>query len=234
MILKLWTVGKQTWKLWTITFCHPGQRTSECELGEWSQWSSCMKKNKTCGFRKGSQSRSRGPLLQVQGPDASLAFVPSQTCVAQTEKRKCTVTKTPCVRGNQSTKTHHILTLAITSTRSCSHCAVQLCSSSWNQERWTGNKVNVPPKILPTVNMMTDRTITQHPSSCISPSVSVTRQCVDWVWFGWANKRIHNILNSQRVNNKLHLRARWRAAIMNCEAGRGSEQEKSYLFGRPS
>ncbi|XP_016893057.1 R-spondin-1 isoform X2 [Cynoglossus semilaevis] len=24
-----------------------GQRASDCELGEWSQWSSCMKKNKT-------------------------------------------------------------------------------------------------------------------------------------------------------------------------------------------
>uniref|UniRef100_A0A3Q3XKS2 R-spondin Fu-CRD domain-containing protein n=1 Tax=Mola mola TaxID=94237 RepID=A0A3Q3XKS2_MOLML len=85
--------------------CPPDQRTSnetmecvECELGEWSQWSSCMKKNKTCGFRKGSQSRLRMPLLQVHSPDTSPGFIPSQTCAPQTEKRKCTLTKTPCVK----------------------------------------------------------------------------------------------------------------------------------------
>ncbi|KAL3980427.1 sal-like protein [Sarotherodon galilaeus] len=78
-----------------------GQRASECELGEWSQWGSCMKKNKTCGFRKGTQSRVRVPLPQVHSPDTSPAFVPSQTCAAETERRKCVVTKTPCVRDEQ-------------------------------------------------------------------------------------------------------------------------------------
>lgn len=84
---------------------HPqGQRASECELGEWSQWSTCMKKNKTCGFRKGSQSRFRGPLLQVHSPDTTApASVPSQTCSPQTERRKCTVTKIPCARGKRAT-----------------------------------------------------------------------------------------------------------------------------------
>uniref|UniRef100_A0A4W6C639 R-spondin 1 n=1 Tax=Lates calcarifer TaxID=8187 RepID=A0A4W6C639_LATCA len=76
-----------------------GQRASECELGEWSQWGSCMKKNKTCGFKKGSQSRVRAPLPQVHSPDTSPASVPSQTCAPQTERRKCVVTKTPCARG---------------------------------------------------------------------------------------------------------------------------------------
>uniref|UniRef100_A0A3B4G5N5 R-spondin 1 n=1 Tax=Pundamilia nyererei TaxID=303518 RepID=A0A3B4G5N5_9CICH len=87
--------------------CPPGQRTVnetmecvECELGEWSQWGSCMKKNKTCGFRKGTQSRVRVPLPQVHSPDTSPAFVPSQTCAAETERRKCVVTKTPCVRDD--------------------------------------------------------------------------------------------------------------------------------------
>lgn len=90
--------------------CPPGQRTanetmecvshraSECELGEWSQWSPCMKKNKTCGFKKGSQSRNRVPFSQVHGANISSAFSPSHTCSPETEKRKCVVTKTPCVR----------------------------------------------------------------------------------------------------------------------------------------
>uniref|UniRef100_A0A8C2XHX8 R-spondin 1 n=1 Tax=Cyclopterus lumpus TaxID=8103 RepID=A0A8C2XHX8_CYCLU len=79
-----------------------GQRPEECELGEWSQWGSCMKKNKTCGFKKGSHSRARVPLLQVHSPVTSPAFAPSQPCAPQTERRKCTVTKTSCVRDRKS------------------------------------------------------------------------------------------------------------------------------------
>ncbi|XP_017279174.1 R-spondin-1 [Kryptolebias marmoratus] len=75
-----------------------GQRASECELGEWSQWSSCMKKNKTCGFKRGSQSRVRLPLPQIHSADNTPSLVPSQTCVPETERRKCVVTKKPCVR----------------------------------------------------------------------------------------------------------------------------------------
>uniref|UniRef100_A0A8C9Z5Q8 R-spondin 1 n=1 Tax=Sander lucioperca TaxID=283035 RepID=A0A8C9Z5Q8_SANLU len=79
-----------------------GQRPAQCELGEWSQWGSCMKKNKTCGFKKGSQSRLREPLLPVHSPDTSPAFVPSQTCTPQTERRKCNVAKTPCLKERKS------------------------------------------------------------------------------------------------------------------------------------
>nr|XP_020445719.1 R-spondin-1 isoform X2 [Monopterus albus] len=78
------------------------QRPSECELGEWSQWSSCMKKNKTCGFKKGSQSRVRVPLPQAHSPDSSPTFVPSQTCTSQTERRKCVVAKMPCARERKN------------------------------------------------------------------------------------------------------------------------------------
>ncbi|XP_077383527.1 R-spondin-1 isoform X2 [Festucalex cinctus] len=74
---------------------HPANDTMECvecELSEWSQWSSCAKRNKTCGFKKGTQSRVRLPLRGVR-----LAG-PSQTCATQTDRRKCSVTKTPCSR----------------------------------------------------------------------------------------------------------------------------------------
>ncbi|XP_034029987.1 R-spondin-1 [Thalassophryne amazonica] len=79
-----------------------GQPVVECELGEWSQWSSCMKKNKTCGFKKGSQSRVRAPLQQVHSPYTSPAFTTSQTCGPQTEKRKCVVTKVPCAKDRKN------------------------------------------------------------------------------------------------------------------------------------
>ncbi|KAM3614052.1 uncharacterized protein V6R79_009120 [Siganus canaliculatus] len=95
--------------------CPPDQRTSnetmecigqhsttndECELGEWSQWGTCMKKNKTCGFKKGFQSRVRMPVPQIHSPDISPPL-PSQTCTAQTEKKKCIVPKTPCTREEE-------------------------------------------------------------------------------------------------------------------------------------
>ncbi|XP_053737170.1 R-spondin-1 [Synchiropus splendidus] len=79
-----------------------GQRVGECELGEWSQWSPCMKKNKTCGFKKGSQSRVRVPLPQVSGLDSLLAFASTHNCTASTERRKCVVTKTPCSRDGKN------------------------------------------------------------------------------------------------------------------------------------
>ncbi|XP_029927416.1 R-spondin-1 [Myripristis murdjan] len=79
-----------------------GQPVVECELGEWSQWSPCMRKNKTCGFRKGLQSRVRMPLQQVPGPDNPPALVTSQPCAPQTEKKRCTVVKTPCTRGRKN------------------------------------------------------------------------------------------------------------------------------------
>nr|XP_054596975.1 R-spondin-1 isoform X2 [Nothobranchius furzeri] len=78
------------------------QRASECELGEWSQWSSCMKKNKTCGFKRGSQSRVRSPLPQIHSPDPSPSLVTSQTCVPEAERRQCNVTRTPCVRERKN------------------------------------------------------------------------------------------------------------------------------------
>ncbi|XP_056142187.1 R-spondin-1 isoform X1 [Lampris incognitus] len=80
-----------------------GQPAVECELGEWSQWGPCMKKNKTCGFKRGSQSRVREPLQQVSGLDSSVAPVTSEPpCAPQTERRKCSVLKTPCTRGKKN------------------------------------------------------------------------------------------------------------------------------------
>ncbi|KAJ8405055.1 hypothetical protein AAFF_G00329760 [Aldrovandia affinis] len=71
--------------------------TVQCELGEWSPWGPCMKKNKTCGFRKGTQSRVRGP-TQTPSPIA-LA-----TCTPETENRRCTVPKVPCGGGKEKGK----------------------------------------------------------------------------------------------------------------------------------
>ncbi|XP_061531684.1 R-spondin-1 isoform X3 [Phycodurus eques] len=73
-------------------------RCTQCQLSEWSQWGSCMKRNKTCGFKKGSQSRVRLPLQHPRKRDPpSGALQHSQPCTPQTERRKCVMAKTPCV-----------------------------------------------------------------------------------------------------------------------------------------
>ncbi|XP_057689578.1 R-spondin-1 [Corythoichthys intestinalis] len=88
--------------------CPPGKHTAndtmeciECQLSEWTQWSPCVKRNKTCGFKKGSQSRVRLPLRHPRSRGTPLATGPSQ-CAPQTERRKCVVDKTPCLREKKS------------------------------------------------------------------------------------------------------------------------------------
>lgn len=174
-MLELWTIHSLPQ---SVTFLYPGQRPAECELGEWSQWVSCMKKNKTCGFKKGSQSRVRVPLPQIHSPDTSPAFVPSQTCVPQTERRKCIVTKTPCVRGNahKVQKTHTYGTLIVVMIR-----------WYYSDYRWTNNKVHVLHEMPLPVNMMTDRTITQHPKVLFPPVCLWPAAC--WLGLVWLSSQ---------------------------------------------
>lgn len=69
----------------------------QCELGEWSQWGTCMKKNKICGFKKGNQSRRREP---TQPPSPATVTALASTCTSETESRRCTVQKKiPCAKG---------------------------------------------------------------------------------------------------------------------------------------
>uniref|UniRef100_W5NID9 R-spondin 3 n=1 Tax=Lepisosteus oculatus TaxID=7918 RepID=W5NID9_LEPOC len=69
-----------------------------CEVGEWSTWSNCSRKGRTCGFRKGEQHRSREIL---QHPSAH-----GDPCPVTIEKRKCVVQRQKCVkvRDNRASK----------------------------------------------------------------------------------------------------------------------------------
>ncbi|KAJ8289532.1 hypothetical protein GJAV_G00002380 [Gymnothorax javanicus] len=77
--------------------------TAQCELAEWGPWGPCMKKNKTCGFRKGAQLRSREP-LQTPGPDTVPSLIAPTACAPETESRRCTVRKVPCAGGKEKGK----------------------------------------------------------------------------------------------------------------------------------
>ncbi|MBN3276969.1 RSPO3 protein, partial [Polyodon spathula] len=64
-----------------------------CKVGEWSQWSPCSKRGKTCGFKRGEESRTRETL---RIPSAS-----GDACPAMKEKRKCVVQRRKCRKGAQ-------------------------------------------------------------------------------------------------------------------------------------
>jgi len=68
----------------------------QCDLSEWSLWGPCMKKNKTCGFKKGNQTRTREP-VQIPSPATSTGAAPPSGCVPETQTQRCTVQKKiPC------------------------------------------------------------------------------------------------------------------------------------------
>ncbi|XP_067250347.1 R-spondin-1 isoform X2 [Chanodichthys erythropterus] len=73
----------------------------QCDLSEWSPWGPCMKKNKTCGFKKGNQTRTREP-VQLPSPATSTGAAPPSGCVPETQTQRCTVQKKiPCKGENK-------------------------------------------------------------------------------------------------------------------------------------
>ncbi|XP_029452539.1 R-spondin-3 isoform X2 [Rhinatrema bivittatum] len=59
-----------------------------CTVGDWSPWSPCAKKGKTCGFKRGNETRIREA---VQSPSAH-----GNPCPPLNETRKCIVQKKKC------------------------------------------------------------------------------------------------------------------------------------------
>ncbi|XP_043939669.1 R-spondin-1 isoform X1 [Protopterus annectens] len=66
---------------------------AQCEMSEWGPWSPCSKRKKQCGFKKGTEERTR-TVLQAPSGDMSL-------CPPTTESRKCTVQKKPCSKDDK-------------------------------------------------------------------------------------------------------------------------------------
>ncbi|KAI1240965.1 hypothetical protein IHE44_0009418 [Lamprotornis superbus] len=67
-----------------------------CETSEWSPWSPCTKKGKTCGFKRGNEVRVREI---VQHPSAR-----GNPCPATTESRKCIVQRKRCQKEGKGKK----------------------------------------------------------------------------------------------------------------------------------
>lgn len=77
----------------------------QCDLSEWSPWGPCMKKNKTCGFKKGNQTRTREP-LQLSSPGTSTGAAPPLGCVPETQTQRCTVQKKITCKGKSEKEQH--------------------------------------------------------------------------------------------------------------------------------
>ncbi|NXI09385.1 RSPO3 protein, partial [Irena cyanogastra] len=67
-----------------------------CETSEWSPWSPCMKKGKTCGFKRGNEVRVKEI---IQHPSAR-----GNPCPATTESRKCIVQRKRCQKEGKGKK----------------------------------------------------------------------------------------------------------------------------------
>ncbi|XP_051887645.1 R-spondin-4 [Pristis pectinata] len=68
-----------------------------CKVGPWSEWSPCMRNQRTCGYKWGSESRSRQEL--------SPSLNRSEPCVALTMSRKCRIKKRHCPGDKKVHKT---------------------------------------------------------------------------------------------------------------------------------
>lgn len=66
-----------------------------CEVSEWNPWSPCTKKGKTCGFKRGTETRVREIM---QHPSAK-----GNLCPPTNETRKCTVQRKKCQKGERGT-----------------------------------------------------------------------------------------------------------------------------------
>ncbi|XP_026162055.1 R-spondin-4 [Mastacembelus armatus] len=88
--------GFQLYKGKCLTRCPNGTYADQTDckdkcvqLGEWSEWSTCLHNGLTCGFNWGNQTRTRGGGPSGRTPEEKAASV----CPAYTETQKCKMRK---------------------------------------------------------------------------------------------------------------------------------------------
>uniref|UniRef100_A0A8D3A042 R-spondin 3 n=1 Tax=Scophthalmus maximus TaxID=52904 RepID=A0A8D3A042_SCOMX len=68
--------------------CPEGLVRMHCEVGEWSEWSPCSRPGRTCGFKRGQETRTR-QVLQYPSPFG-------KPCPEISEIRECLVKRRKC------------------------------------------------------------------------------------------------------------------------------------------
>ncbi|CAB1333624.1 unnamed protein product [Coregonus sp. 'balchen'] len=74
---------------------HVSPHTEGCEVGQWSEWGSCTRRNKTCGFKWGLETRTRH--IVKKPPKDTIP------CPTIAESKRCKMAIRHCRRG----KTYH-------------------------------------------------------------------------------------------------------------------------------
>uniref|UniRef100_A0A8B9PAT1 R-spondin-2 n=1 Tax=Apteryx owenii TaxID=8824 RepID=A0A8B9PAT1_APTOW len=68
-----------------------------CEVGQWSEWGTCSRNNKTCGFKWGLETRTRH-IVKKPAKDTI-------QCPTIAESRRCKMAVRHCPGGRRTTKT---------------------------------------------------------------------------------------------------------------------------------
>ncbi|XP_023659746.1 R-spondin-2-like [Paramormyrops kingsleyae] len=70
-----------------------------CEVGPWSDWGTCTRRNRTCGFKWGLETRTR-PIVKKPPRD-------SIPCPTIAESRRCRMPKRHCRKGSGKQRSKH-------------------------------------------------------------------------------------------------------------------------------
>lgn len=73
-----------------LLFLHP---TEGCEVGQWSEWGTCARRNKTCGFKWGLETRTRH--IVKKPPKDTIP------CPTIAESRRCKMAMRHCRKGER-------------------------------------------------------------------------------------------------------------------------------------
>lgn len=68
-----------------------------CDVGEWSEWSPCSRSGRTCGFKRGQETRTR-QVLQYPSPFGN-------PCPEISEVKECLVKRRKCIGKDKGSDT---------------------------------------------------------------------------------------------------------------------------------
>lgn len=77
-----------------------------CEVGQWSEWGTCSRNNKTCGFKWGLETRTR-QIVKKPAKDT----IP---CPTIAESRRCKMAMRHCPGGKHSPRHKNLYELSLT------------------------------------------------------------------------------------------------------------------------
>lgn len=87
-----------TWLCFHCIFLVPYMSAEGCEVGQWSEWGACTRRNKTCGYKWGLETRTRH--IVKKPPKDTIP------CPTIAESRMCKMAMRHCRRGKDGLWSH--------------------------------------------------------------------------------------------------------------------------------